>query len=116
MSKYKKGDPINIVMKDGTLEEWQVHNVFPNQASETDPDVLFFTEEMPKVVNGEFSFIQYHPEEDQWEAVITMKCRKITREKAEAVDRALVKRYGTNWKLWIHSHIATKDLHVIYWS
>jgi len=116
MSEYHEGDTVKVNMKDGRAEYWRVHGIFPNRVEETDPDVLFFVEQFPGVVNGTFSFIQYLPDSDQWEAVVTMKCRKIKRSIAEAVDRELNKRYGSNWKLWVHSHRTTKDLHVMYWS
>lgn len=116
MSGYHAGDTVKVNMKDGRAEYWRVHGIFPNRVEETDPDVLFFVEQFPGVVNGTFSFIQYLPDSDQWEAVVTMKCRRITRSTAEAVDKALIERYGSNWRLWVHSHTATKDLHVIYWS
>jgi hypothetical protein len=114
VKSYHTGDIVRVNVN-GDVELWEVKYVIPMLPEEKDPDVLFFQEELSKIVNGQFSYVQYHHEEDQWEAVVTFT-GKATMEMARNVDQVLQSRFGACWKMWLYAHDNAQDLHVLYWS
>jgi len=113
VNSYHTGDIVKVNVC-GEVQLWEVRFVNPMLFESTDPDVLFFQQELPKIVNGEFSYLQPHQQEGQMEAIITFP-GVATVEMARNVDAALQSRFGACWKMWLFAHDNAQDLHVLYW-
>jgi len=97
------------------VENWEIRNSTAFLPDEQDEDILFFQNELAKIVNGEFQSVVRLEESDQSEVVITFTDRPVLNT-ARNVDQALQLQFGTCCKMWLYTHSGIYELHVLYWK
>jgi len=97
------------------VESWEIRNSTSFLPDEQDENILFFQNELTKIVNGEFQSVTRIEESDQSEVVITFKDRPDL-NMARNVDQAIQRQFGVSWKMWLHTHSGIYELHVLYWE